>query len=90
DSPLTVSGLFRTVTATATPTNGNGGSPSGKQNALPPPRISEPFPFHPITPNPHPNQQQNGSWPDQFDQQSPFPSWNNGQANEQAAYGKRN
>lgn len=90
DSPLTVSGLFRTVTATATPTNGNGGSPSGKQNALPPPRISEPFPFHPITPNPHPNQQQNGSWPDQFDQESPFPSWNNGQANEQAAYGKRN
>jgi methyl-accepting chemotaxis protein len=87
DSPLTVSGLFRTVTASALP--GNRGSGSGKQNALPAARSSEPFSFYPMAPDPNPNQQQNDLWPSQFGQQSPQP-WYNEQANRQATNGNRN
>lgn len=86
DSPLTVSGLFRTVTASALPGYSNGGSGSGKQNALPAARSSEPFSFYPMAPNP--NRQQNDSWSGQFDQQSPQP-WYDEQANRQAN-GNRN
>ena len=79
---LTVSGVFRTVTSTALPSN----SESGLQNALIPTRSADPFSFYPMTPN----QSQHGSWPRQSSPAQPqYTEQANGQ-NGQATTGYRN
>ncbi len=70
DNHMTMSGIFRTVTASAQPASNAGG-----QQALPPARNSNPFPqLYPVANNPH-----NGGWlqpqrqPQQPQWQSPQP-----------------
>ena len=56
DNPLTVSGIFRTVSSTSLPSSQSGGT----QATLPQPRSADPFSYFPMTPEP-PNGS-NGGW----------------------------
>lgn len=66
-NPLTVSGIFRTVSATSLP------SSQGAQSALPEARSANSFPYFPMTPNP---QNANGGWNMPPDQQWPDDTYN--------------
>ena len=84
ENPLSVSGVFRTVTATALPS----GAGVGMQNALLPARSGgDPFGFYPMTPNQTQNGTNTGGWPNQL---SPAQQWYNEQVNEQTTNGNRN
>ncbi len=70
---LSISGTFRTVTASALPPAGR-----GAQAALPPARSGDPFAYYPVTPNqpdynggwPQPPQNQPAQWPAPYNQQN--------------------
>lgn len=80
DNNLSVSGIFRTVTSTALP------SDMGGQNALPPGRTTGPFaPFYPVTPNP-----QDGEWERQQMRPRPEEQWYGEQYNQHTGNGSRN
>ncbi|MHB8595889.1 MAG: methyl-accepting chemotaxis protein [Ktedonobacteraceae bacterium] len=69
DNQLTVSGIFRTVSATSLPS----GQGQAAQPALPQGRSSSPFSYFPTTPNP---QNSNGGWDMPPDQQWPEDTYN--------------
>ena len=72
DNQLTVSGIFRTVSASSLPSSQGG---QGNQQALPQGRpLADPFSYYPMTPTPNP-QNGNGGWdmpPDQQWANDPF------------------
>jgi methyl-accepting chemotaxis protein len=71
DNQLTVSGIFRTVSATSLPSSQGQGQSA--QPALPQGRSSGPFSYFPTTPNP---QNGNGGWDMPPDQQWPEDTYN--------------
>lgn len=79
NNPMTVSGIFRMVSASVLPSNG------GTQNALPPGYTPDAFSFYPMTPN-----QQNSTWSAPMQPSQPEPQWYEEAFDEQASNGSRN